>query len=262
MNISIFEQIKETNKHGQEYWSARDLMTPLGYVEWRKFEGTIERAKEACKNSAQPIEDHFAGAAKMIKIATGTAKETLREINDHHLSRYACYLIAQNGDPRKEEIALAQTYFAIQTRKQETQELLEEDIKDKNRKLFGIAKSVGVSDYANFQDAGYMGLYGGLRRKDIKAKKKLKEKDNILDHMGSEELGANIFRATQTSAKIKRENIIGQNKASLVHHEVGKEIRKTIQKLGGTMPEKLPTPSHIKESKKRIRAKNKLKFLP
>jgi len=262
MNISIFEQIKKTNKHGQEYWNARDLYKLLGYTEYNKFLPAIGRAKKACENSGQNIKEHFAGTSEPQKSRNQYGEIQGQIISDHHLSRYACYLIAQNGDPRKEEIALAQTYFAIQTRRQETQELLEEDIKDKNRKLFGIAKSVGVSDYANFQDAGYMGLYGGLRRKDIKAKKKLKEKDNILDHMGSEELGANIFRATQTSAKIKRENIIGQNKASLVHREVGKEIRKTIQKLGGTMPEKLPTPSHIKESKKRIKAKNKLKFLP
>ncbi|MBI4652833.1 DNA damage-inducible protein D [Candidatus Kuenenbacteria bacterium] len=262
MTENIFEQIKKINEYKQEYWNARDLMAPLGYVEWRKFESAIKRAKEACKNSGQLVRDHFGGAAKMIKIATGTLKETLREINDYHLSRYACYLIAQNGDPRKKEIALAQTYFAIQTRRQEMQELLEEDnkriflredIKDKNRKLFGIAKSVGIFDYANFQDAGYMGLYGGLRQKDIKANKKLEEKESILDYMGSEELAANIFRATQTSAKIKRENITGQQSASFTHHEVGKKIRETITELGGTMPEKLPTPKHIKESKKRIK---------
>ncbi|MDD5731330.1 MAG: BRO family protein [Patescibacteria group bacterium] len=164
MDTTVFEQIKRINEHGQEYWRARDLMVTLGYVEWRKFEGAIERAKEACTNSGQSTKDHFAGAAKMIKIATGTPKEAMREVDDYYLSRYACYLIAQNGDPRKKEIALAQTYFAVQTRKQETQEFLHElfeedrarlafreDIKEKNRKLFGTAKSVGVSDYANFQ---------------------------------------------------------------------------------------------------------------
>ncbi|MBI2448353.1 DNA damage-inducible protein D [Candidatus Microgenomates bacterium] len=266
MDTTIFEQIKKINEYEQEYWSGRDLYKILGYTEYGKFIPAIERAKKACETSGNPIKDHFAGVSEMIKIATGTPKETMREVDDYRLSRYACYLIAQNGDPRKKEIALAQTYFAIQTRKQETQELLNqlmeedrirltfrEDIKHKNRKLFGVAKSVGVSDYANFQDAGYMGLYGGLRQKDIKTKKKLKDKDNILDFMGSEELGANIFRATQTRAKILRENITGQHVAGLAHNEVGKAIRKTIQKLGGAMPEKLPTPEHIKESKKRIK---------
>jgi DNA-damage-inducible protein D len=244
MGSNIFEQIKKINGHKQEFWTARDLYKALEYSEYRFFEPIIEKAKTACENSGFLISDHFEDVHDMVMIGSG-AERKVRNVN---MSRYACYLTVQNADPSKEVVALAQTYFAIQTRKQEMQELLEEDnrrihlredIKDKNRKLFGIAKSVGVSDYANFQDAGYMGLYGGLRQKDIRAKKKLKDKDNILDHMGSEELGANIFRATQTSAKIKRENITGQHSASLAHHEVGKEIRKTIERLGGTMPEKL-----------------------
>lgn len=262
MDNTIFEQIKKINEYGQEYWSARDLMRHLGYSRWENFENAISRAKTSCKSAKQAVSDHFRGVTKTIPMPKGASKK----IEDIELSRYACYLIAQNGDPRKEEIALAQTYFAVQTRKQETQEFLNqlmeedrtrltfrEDIKHKNRKLFGTAKSVGVSDYANFQDAGYMGLYGGLRQKDIRANKKLKEKDNILDYMGGEELGANVFRATQARAKIMRENITGQHAAGLAHHEVGKAIRKTIAELGGTMPEKLPTPEHIKESKKRIK---------
>lgn len=262
MDTTIFEQIKKINEHEQEYWSARELYKALEYSEYRFFEPVIEKAKTACKNSDFPVSDHFEDVHDMVLIGSGAK----RKVQDINMSRYACYLTVQNADPTKEVVALAQTYFAVQTRKQETQELLNqlmeedrtrltfrEDIKHKNRKLFGVAKSVGVSDYANFQDAGYMGLYGGLRQKDIKVKKKLKDKDNVLDFMGSEELGANIFRATQTRAKILRENITGQQAAGIAHHEVGKAIRKTIAELGGTMPEKLPTPDHIKESKKRIK---------
>jgi DNA-damage-inducible protein D len=259
---NIFEKIKKINEYGSEYWSARDLYEILGYTEYGKFTPAIERAKEACKNSGQKTEDHFAHAGEMIKIATGTAKEAFREIDNYRLSRYACYLIAQNGDPRKEEIALAQTYFAIQTRKQEVQELLMEDskrvmlrgeMKEQNKNLAKAAKEAGVINHANFQDYGYMGLYGGMRQRDIKAKKNLKKDVSILDHMGSEELAANLFRATQTQAKLKRENIQGENKANQAHYSVGKKVRQTIQELGGTMPEKLPTPAHIKESKKRLK---------
>lgn len=266
MTNNIFENIKKINEHNQEFWSARDLMAPLGYIEWRKFEGAIERAKEACKNSKQKIEDHFVGSAKMIKIATGTVKETEREINDYYLSRYACYLIAQNGDSRKEEIALTQTYFAIQTRKQEINEQFLEDskrvflrneMKEHNKNLAKAAKEAGVVNYANFQDYGYMGLYGEMRQKDIHRKKKLKPKEAILDHMNSEELAANLFRATQAEAKLKRENIIGQDKANKSHYDVGKKVRQTIKELGGTMPENLPTPENIKESKKRVKQANK-----
>ena len=189
MDTTIFEQIKKINEYGQEYWSARDLYMLLGYTEYGKFLPAIERAKKACENSSQDIKVHFAGVSEPQKSRNQYGEIQGQMISDIYLSRYACYLIAQNGDPRKEEIALAQTYFALQTRKQEIQELqklLDEDIqrmtfrkeiKEKNRKLFGIAKSVGVHDYANFQDAGYMGLYGGLRQKDIKAKKKLKDKE-------------------------------------------------------------------------------------
>lgn len=259
---NIFEQIKKVNEYGSEYWSARDLMAPLGYIEWRRFEGTIEKAKEACKNSGQPIDDHFGGAAKMVLIGS----EAKREIFDYYLSRYACYLIAQNGDPRKEEIALAQTYFAIQTRKQEVHEqlmedskrvLLRDEMKEHNKNLARAARKAGVMNYANFQDYGYMGLYAGMRQKDIHSKKKLGKTEKILDHMGSEELAANLFRTTQTQAKLKRENIQGESKANQTHYSVGRKIRQTIQELGGTMPEKLQTPEHIKESKKRLKKQQK-----
>lgn len=270
MTENIFEQIKKINEYGQEYWSARELCKFLGYTEYSKFIPAIERAKESCKNSGQSIEDHFAGVSEMISIATGTPRETKREVENYNLSRYACYLIAQNGDPRKEEIAIAQTYFAIQTRKQEVHEKLVEDhkrvylrdeMKTHNKQLAQAAKEAGVINYASFQDYGYMGLYGNLRQRDIHAKKKLKKNEAILDHMGSEELAANLFRATQTEAKLKRENISGQSNANKTHYDVGKKVRQTIQELGGTMPEHLPTPDNIKESKKRLRQSSQ-KSLP
>jgi DNA-damage-inducible protein D len=270
MQNNIFEEIKKINEHGQEFWRARDLYKLLGYTEYGKFLPAIERAKDSCKNSGQEIDLHFAHVSEPQKSRNQYGETKGQIISDYSLSRYACYLIAQNGDPRKVEIAKAQTYFAIQTRRQETQDLLAEDRKrvflraemtEHNKKLVSAAKSAGVTNYANFQDAGYMGLYGGLRQKDIHQKKKLKEKEGILDHMGSEELAANLFRATQAEAKLKRENIQGQDRANIAHNIVGKKVRKTIQDLGGTMPEKLPTPTDIKESKKRIKqtSKNLLK---
>lgn len=255
---NIFEQIKKINEYGQEFWSARELMTPLGYSEWRKFEGAIERAKEACKNSGQEIEDHFAHAAKMVLIGS----EAKREVSDYSLSRYACYLIAQNGDPRKKEIALAQTYFAIQTRRQEVQEALLEDqkrvmlrqeMKDHNKKLAEAADNAGVKNYGIFQNYGYMGLYGGLGQKEIHQKKGLKKSQKILDHMGSEELAANLFRATQAEAKLRRENIQGEQNANKAHHEVGKKVRKTIAEIGGTMPEDLPPADGVNKAQTRLK---------
>lgn len=263
MAHNVFEKIKKMNEYGSEYWSARELMIPLGYVEWRKFEGVIDRAKEACRQSGQAIHNHFVGADKMVLIGS----EAKREISDYSLSRYACYLIAQNGDPRKAEIALAQTYFAIQTRKQELHEqyledskrvLLRGEMKEQNKNLAQAAKAAGVINHANFQDYGYMGLYAGMRQKDIKVKKKLQKNEAILDHMGSEELAANLFRATQTHAKLRREDIQGENKANQTHYAVGKKVRRTIQELGGTMPEKLPTPEHIRVSKKRLKKGGKV----
>jgi len=257
-----FEQIKKINEYGQECWSARELCKLLGYTEYGKFLPVIERAKEACKNSGQNIDDHFAGVSEMITIATGTPQQAQREVKNYSLSRYACYWIAQNGDPRKEEIALAQTYFVIQTRRQEVREIgiednkrvfLRDEMKVHNKNLAAAAKNAGVMNYGNFQDYGYAGLYGGLRQKDIHAKKQLQKGEAILDHMGSEELAANLFRTTQAEAKLKRENVFGEDKANFAHYDVGKKVRQTIKELGGTMPEELPTPENIKESKKRIK---------
>lgn len=258
---NIFEQIKRINKYDSEYWSSRELYKFLGYTEYGKFLPAIERAQEACKKSNQIVNSHFAQVSEPQKSSNQYGETRGQMISDYHLSRYACYLIAQNGDPRKQEIALAQTYFALQTRRQELQELLDEDRKRiflrgemtlKNKKLAHTAKGAGINDYGNFQDYGYMGLYNGLRQKDIHQKKKLKLHQKILDHMGSEELSANWFRATQTEAKIRRENIFGQQKANATHFQVGKKVRQTIRDLGSTMPEKLPNADDIRKSQKRL----------
>lgn len=246
-----FEQIKHTDENGVEYWYARELQKILEYKEWRKFEGVIQKAKEACKNSDIKCLDHFVGADKMVQIGSGAE----RIQSDYKLTRYACYLIAQNGDSRKETIALAQTYFAVKTRKQELTEeqykKLSEDerrlynrriVKDKNRYLFNTAKDAGVKNYGKFNNAGYKGLYNGETAEKIKKRKQLKEKDDILDFMGSEELGANIFRITQTEAKLKKDKINNEESACNTHYIVGKAVRKTIKDIGGTMPEELPTP--------------------
>ncbi len=264
MTKNIFEKIKKVNEYNQEFWSARDLFKILGYSEYNKFLPTIERAKVACKSSKQAIESHFALVKKAlndIRKKSGLIISN-RQTADYNLSRYACYLIAQNGDPRKDEIAKAQTYFAIQTRKQELSNQFAEDrnrvylrekIREHNKRLASAAKSAGVVNFGSFQDFGYMGLYGALRQREIHDKKHLKPKDSILDHMGSEELAANLFRSTQTKAKLERENVLGQKKANKAHFRIGEKIRQTIQELGGTMPEKLPTPTNIKEAKKRLK---------
>ncbi len=265
MTKNIFEDIKRINEYQQEYWSARELYKHLGYSEYGKFLPVIERAKQACKNSKQEVNLHFAHTSEPQKSRNQYGEIKGQNIDDYHLSRYACYLIAQNGDPKKEEIAKAQTYFAIQTRRQEINDnfieddkriFLRDEMKEHNKNLSKAAKEAGVVNFANFHDSGYIGLYDGLRQKDIHAKKKLKPKEAILDHMNSEELAANLFRATQAEAKLKRENIIGQDKANMAHYNVGKKVRQTIKELGGTMPENLPTPDNIKESKKRLKNKN------
>lgn len=249
----VFEKIKHINEFGQEYWSARELQKALEYTQWRRFEELIERAKTACKNSGFNVPDHFADVGKMVELGSGSN----REISDIELSRYACYLIVQNGDSRKEVIALGQTYFAVKTRQQELienyEELSEEqkrlavrnEMKKHNTSLADAAHDAGVikpMDYAIFQNYGYMGLYGGLKAKDIKERKGLKKSQEILDYIGSTELAANLFRATQTEEKLRRENIKGKAEANNTHFEVGKKVRQTIQELGGTMPEDLPTP--------------------
>jgi DNA-damage-inducible protein D len=256
--MMVFETIKRINEYGQEFWSARDIMSPLGYTRWENFEVAISRAKESCKNSAQSVRDHFRDITKMVPLGSGSK----RSIDDYYLSRYACYLIAQNGDPRKEEIARAQTYFAIQTRIQEVQSqqiedqkrvYLRDELTAHTKHLAVTATKAGVKNYGVFTNYGYMGLYGGIKLQELKKHKHLDAKQNLLDHVGSEELAANLFRATQTDAKIERECITGEAKANQTHFEVGRKVRQTIRELGGTMPEKLPTAEHIGKTKKRLK---------
>jgi DNA-damage-inducible protein D len=272
-NKPIFEQIKRLNEINQEYWSARELCEVLEYTKWDKFLNVIEKAKQACKNSGQEPNDHFPHVEKLIDLPKGAK----RDIGDIHLSRYACYLIVQNADPSKEVVALGQTYFAVQTRKQEVLEeqfgklqsedekrlFLRKEMAEHNKQLADAAKKAGVIqpwEYAVFQNHGYMGLYNGLGAKEIHTKKGLKKSQNILDHMGSTELAANLFRATQTEEKLKRENIKGKQKANQTHFEVGQKVRQTIKELGGTMPEDLPTEESVKkienEQKRKLNSKN------
>lgn len=251
---SLFESIRHVNEYGEEFWYARELQTALEYSEWRNFKKVIDKAMLACESSDNMVLDHFVDVNKMVEIGS----DTERSINDIALSRYACYLIVQNGDPRKKVIAFGQTYFAVKTRQQElieNFESLDEDTKrlairkemiEHNKLLVAAAKDAGVEtqkDYAIFQNAGYRGLYGGLTASDIKSRRNLGKNENILDHMGYEELAANLFRATQAEAKLRRENIQGKENANAAHYEVGKAVRDTIKGLGGTMPEDLPTPT-------------------
>jgi len=250
-----FEQIKHTESDNREYWLARDLSKVLGYSEYRHFQPVIEKAREACEKSGFNVEDHFEDVLVMVDIGSD-AKRQLADIN---LSRYACYLIVQNADPSKPVIANGQTYFAIQTRRQELADdesfqklkedekrlFLRNELREHNKQLVDAAQKSGVEtnlDFAIFQNHGYKGLYGGLDAKGIHQKKKLKKNQQILDHMGSTELAANLFRATQTEEKLRRENIQGKSNANRTHFEVGKKIRQTIKELGGTMPEDLPAP--------------------
>ena len=266
-NKTQFEEIKQLNEIGQEFWSARELSPILEYIKWDKFLNVIEKAKQACKISGQEADDHFPRIEKLVKIGSGAK----RDIGDIQLSRYACYLIVQNADSSKKVVALGQTYFAIQTRKQEVLEesfeklqyeddkrlFLRREMAEHNKQLADAAKKAGVIkpwEYAVFQNHGYMGLYNGLGAKDLHAKKGLKKSQNILDHMGSTELAANLFRATQTEEKLKRENIKGKKKANQTHFEVGQKVRQTIKELGGTMPEELPKEESIKKIE---RSKNK-----
>jgi DNA-damage-inducible protein D len=252
---SPFERIKRTNDAGGEYWSSRDFSQILGYTDYRNFEQVIKKAKAACFNSGHRLEDHFVDITEMIEIGKGGQ----RPVHSVYMSRYACYLIVQNADPSKEIVALGQTYFAVQTRRQEITEqeledkrrlLLRQEVKTHNVRLAGAAKEAGIvkaSDYAIFQNHGYMGLYGGLTSGDIHHRKGLKKGQQILDHMGSTELAANLFRATQTEEKLRRENIKGREKANRTHREVGTKVRQTIKELGGTMPENLPVAENIKK---------------
>ena len=262
----IFEDIKHIDEDGNEYWLARELQKVLNYKEWRKFEGVIDKAKIACKNSKVDTNGQFVDADKLSINVNGGK----RIITDYKLSRYACYLIAQNGDSRKEVIALAQTYFAIQTRKQELFEkrynqLTEDEkrlykrnlVRKGNYNLNQTAVNSGVKDLARFHNAGYKGLYNGETADDIFKRKKLRYREDILDNMNSEELADNIFRIAQTDAKLKRDNVDNEYTANSVHYEVGREVRNSIKRLGGTMPEDLPTPEKsLKELEKEEKYNN------
>ena len=263
INETIFESIRHVDEYGNEYWYARELQYILGYNQWRSINDLIKRAKVACKESDNNIHDHFAVDRKMINIAKGAT----RNVIDYKLSRYACYLIVQNGDSRKKVIALAQTYFAIQTRKQE---LLEEEYnsltedekrfyqrdltKKGNYSLNQTAKKAGVKNFDKFHNAGYKGLYNGETSNDIAKRKGLRYREDILDNMGSVELGANIFRITQTEALLEKQEAPNEIIATNTHYKVGKTVRKAIEDLGGTMPEDLPTPN---KSLKELEKENK-----
>ena len=261
-NEKMFEDIKHIDKFGNEYWYARELQNILGYHQWRSINDLIERAKVACQESKYNINDHFAVQRKMIKLAKGAT----RNVVDYKLSRYACYLIVMNGNPKKEIIALGQTYFAIQTRKQELSEKEYNELTEEKKSLYQrnltrkgnyslniTAKNAGVKNFDKFHNSGYKGLYNGETADDISKRKKLRYREDILDNMGSDELIANLFRISQTEQKLKNENIKLENEANKTHYEVGKEIRNTIKKLGGTMPECLPTPDKsLKELEKNL----------
>ncbi len=258
--IVTFESIKHIDEFGAEYWEARELQLALGYKEWRKFEGIIKKAKVACEVSNNVVDYHFVGSDKTIDMPKGAIKK----VDDYKLSRYACYLIAQNGDSRKESIALAQTYFAVQTRKQEISELEYNELTEDEKRLYKrnltkkgnyslniAAKNAGVKNFDKFHNYGYKGLYNGETADDIAKRKGLRYREDILDNMGSEELAANLFRITQTEQKLKRDGIKTENDANKTHYEVGSKIRETIKELGGTMPEDLPTPKKsLKELEK------------
>ena len=270
---AIFESIKKIDENGVEYWLSRDLAKILEYADYRNFITVINKAKEACSNSGNDVLDHFGDITEMVTIGSGAQ----RPIDTIKLTRYACYLTVQNADPSKTIVAQAQTYLAIQTRIAEVQQMeeynrlsteeekrlfLREEMAKHNSQLADAAKDAGVIepyDYAIFQNYGYQGLYGGLGAKEIHARKGLKKSQKILDHMGSTELAANLFRATQTEEKLRRENIKGKMKANKTHYDVGKKVRQTIKELGGTMPEDLPVAESIKsvEAKQRKMLKGK-----
>jgi DNA-damage-inducible protein D len=266
--IAAFEDAAQIDDAGNEFWDARDLQKLLDYSDYRNFLNTVDKAKEACKTTGIPPENHFVDATDMVDIGSGAERlvETIR------LSRYACYLTAQNGDARKKPIAFAQTYFAIQTRRQQAQDddiaqytplpedekrlLLRDEIKVHNKKLASAAKSAGVVlplDFAIFQNAGYQGLYGGLDRLGIQRRKGIKANQNILDHMGSTELAANLFRATQTEEKLRRDNVKGKEAANKTHYAVGRKVRQAIAEIGGTMPENLPNAEDIVKVGRRLK---------
>ena len=256
-----FEGIKKTNDHGAEYWSARDLQPLLGYSQWRRFEEAVKRAMASCEQSGNMPQNHFAGAGKMVELGSGSA----RNVDDYHLSRFACYLIAQNGDPRKPEIANAQQYFAIQARRQEIADVLAADLErleirkqtsEEFKALSGAAREAGVQDrmFGVFHDAGYKGLYNGLGNAAIKQRKGIAKKENLLDRMDTTELAANQFRMTQARDKLAREGINSQQQAIVAHENVGREVREAIKRIGGTMPENIPAAEPISAVEKRLKS--------
>ena len=269
---SLFDEIRHIDDEGVEYWKARELAKALSYTDYRNFLSVIKKAQESCRKSGHKVENHFVDVNEMVSIAYGVQ----REIDDTRLSRYACYLIVQNADPSKKIVALGQTYFAVQTRTQEQYEelfaqlseeeqnrlLLREEMTKHNTQLAAAAHDAGVKtslDYAVFQNHGYRGLYGGLEAKDIHARKRLKKSQQILDHMGSTELAANLFRATQTEEKLKRDKIKGKQNANRTHEEIGAKVRQTIKEIGGTMPEDLPVEDSIKQIEKKLKPTTKRK---
>ena len=252
INETVFESIKHIDEDGKEYWFARELQSILGYNQWRSINELIKRAKVACNESKYNINDHFAVQRKMIKIARGA----IRNVVDYKLSRYACYLIVMNGNPQKEIIALAQTYFAVKTRLREIDEKNYDDMSEDEKRLYQrsltkkgnralniTARDAGVRNFDKFHNAGYRGLYNGESADDIAKRKELRYREDILDNMGSEELVDNLFRIVHTDAKLKRDNVDNESTANKVHYEVGREVRDSIKRLGGIMPEELPTPS-------------------
>jgi len=269
-NEKTFENIKHFDEIGNEYWEARELMPLLEYSKWENFHKVIKRAMIACETSNNNVNDHFPEFRKPIVGGKGN----IQNVIDYHLSRYACYLIVQNADPRKEVVALGQTYFAVQTRRQELTEkeysMLTEDekrfyqrslTKKGNYSLNQAAKKAGVKNFDQFHNAGYKGLYNGETADDIAKRKGLRYREDILDNMGTDELAANFFRISQTEQKLKRDNIQGESKAKETHYEVGKEVRNTIKKLGGTMPEDLPTPNKsLKELEKENQKQSKIEM--
>ena len=270
---SIFESIKHLDEYGNEYWYARELQKALDYKEWRNFKVAMDKAITACKNSNFNVLDHFVEVNKMIELGK-TAK---RKIDEYKLSRYACYLIVQNADPNKEVVALGQTYFAIQTRKQEITEQEYDSLSDDEKRFYQrkltrqgnytlqkIASDAGVKNMAEFHNAGYRGLYNGETADDIFKRKKLRYREDILDNMNEDELVANLFRMNQTKQRLIRDNVQGENNAKAVHYEVGKKVRKAIQDIGGMMPEEMPTPrrslKELEKEKKRLENKEQEKL--
>ena len=264
----VFENIKHIDENGNEYWLARELIITLGYKEWRKFNNVIKKAMEACIRSNYYALDHFVFEDKLVSIGSNT----IRKIQDYKLSRYACYLIVQNCNPRVKIIALAQTYFAIQTRKQELSEREYNELAEDEKRLYRrnqvrkgnynlnkTAVNSGVKDLARFHNEGYKGLYNRETADDIFKRKKLRYREDILDNMGSEELADNIFRIAQTDAKLKRDNVDNEYTANSVHYEVGREVRNSIEKLGGTMPENLPMPDKSLKELEKVSKKIDLK---